>query len=217
MRAQLAAAVHAYDGQALRVRLHVQGRARSCPFDAIEARVPPEGDVLDAGCGHGLLSLLLAAGSPRRRVTGIDVDPAKVAAAEAAAVTARLTNVAFERVAHDWIPERRWDAIALADVLYLLGHDAAVALLDRLARTAAPGGVILVKEIDTAPRWKYELARLQEVVATRVARVTAGDAVEFVPPTVIADTLRDAGLAVEHVPLQHGRLHPHHLVVGRAP
>ena len=32
------------------------------------------------------------------------------------------------------------------------------------------------------PRWKYELARAQEIVSTRVTRITAGEGVAFVPP-----------------------------------
>jgi 2-polyprenyl-3-methyl-5-hydroxy-6-metoxy-1,4-benzoquinol methylase len=215
VRAALAAAVGTYDGQPRGVRLHVQGRVRSCPFDALEARVPTAGRVLDVGCGHGVLSILLAQASPERTVLGVDVDAGKVAAAEMAASRSGLANVSFRNVDDDWEPDDQWDAIVLADVLYLLGATRARDLLASLGACLAPSGVLLVKEIDVRPRWKFELARVQELVATRVARVTEGDRVEFVPPAVIADTLVAAGLTVEHVPLQKGRLHPHHLVVGR--
>ena len=52
----------------------------------------------------------------------------------------------------------------------------------------------MVKEIDVRPRWKYELARVQEIVSTRVTRITAGEGVAFVPPAFIAGAMTATGL-----------------------
>lgn len=208
-------AVRAYDGQPLGVRFHVRARAWSCPFDAIETRTPPHGRVLDVGCGHGVLSLALAIASPRRMVTGLDIDAGKVRFGAAAGKRAGAGNLGFRVVEPGWQPDGDWDAIVVADVLYLMGRAQALALLGQLSAALAPGGVLLVKEIDVRPRWKYQLARTQELVATKVARITAGAGVDFVPPDDIAAALSAQGLDVEHVSLQRGRMHPHHLVVGR--
>lgn len=197
------------------VRFHVRVRAATCPFADLEARVPITGRVLDLGCGHGLLSLVLALGSGRRDVLGVDIDGDKVAHAVAAARALGLDDVRLEVVDVDWRPDGPFDAIVLADVLYLLGRAAAGDLLAGLASALAPGGVLLVKEIDVTPRWKYQLARLQELVSTRVTRITAGDQVDFVAPSDVEQVLEAAGLVVEHVPLHRHRPHPHHLVVGR--
>ena len=212
----VAAAVRAYGPQSRTVRMHVGLRARTCPFAAIEARVPAAGRVLDAGCGHGLLSLSLAMASPDRQVRGVDIDRQKLVCADAAVAHAKVANVAFKAVDPDWVPDSTWDAIVIADVLYLMGDEPARSLLRRLAGALAPGGVLLVKEIDVRPRWKYQLARLQELIATKVARITEGAKVDFMAPDAIGAALSAAGLAVEHLPLHEGRLHPHHLVIGRA-
>ena len=196
-------------------RLHVAGRLRSCPFDAVVDRVPAAGRVLDVGCGHGLLSLLLAAGSPERAVLGTDVDRGKIDVARAAAAEAGLDNVTFEVVAPGSVPQGSFAAVCVVDMLYLLGRPAAELLLSGLAANVAHGGAILVKEIDVRPRWKFRLAHAQELVSTRVLRITDGAAVTFVPPDAIGAVLLGAGMAVEHVPLHHRRLHPHHLVIGR--
>jgi len=68
---------------------------------AIEAEVPRRGRVLDLGCGHGLFSLLLAATSPERQVTGVDVDGDKLGLARRAAEALGLDNVRFRRVEPD--------------------------------------------------------------------------------------------------------------------
>lgn len=208
-------AVGAYRDEPLGVRFHVAVRARSCPFGEVERRVPRRGRVLDLGCGHGLGSLVLALGSPERAVQGVDVDGDKLPHAVAAAARAGVENVRFDAVAPGWRPDGAYDAVVLVDVLYLLGQEAARSLLAAVASAVAPGGSVLVKEIDLRPRWKYQLARIQELVATRVTRITEGDDVDFLAPAAIAEVLTTAGLEVEQVPLHRRRPHPHHLVVGR--
>jgi trans-aconitate methyltransferase len=215
VNALVSRAVAAYGAEPRGVRFHVGARARTCPFAELEARVPATGQVVDVGCGHGLGSLVLALGAPGRVVLGVDIDDDKIPHGVAAAARAGATNVSFEAIEPGWRPAVPADAIVLVDVLYLLGRDAARALLADLCGWLAPGGQLLVKEIDVEPRWKYQLARLQELVATRVTRITEGEQVDFVAPGDIAAVLTEAGLEVEHVALHRGRPHPHHLVVGR--
>lgn len=217
MTTTIDAARAAYGSAPRGVRFHVAARRRTCPFAALEGRVPTSGRVLDVGCGHGLLSIALALGAPDRQVVGVDIDEDKIRWARTAARAAGAENVRFERSTSGEPPPGPWDAIVVVDVLYLLGAGPARRLLASVAAGVAPGGVLLVKEIDVRPRWKYELARLQELVATRVVRITEGERVEFLPPADIAGVLAEAGLVVEHVPLHRGRLHPHHLVSGRRP
>jgi 2-polyprenyl-3-methyl-5-hydroxy-6-metoxy-1,4-benzoquinol methylase len=206
-----------YADESLLNRLHVLGRWRSCPFPALESRVPRAGDVLDIGCGFGLFSTYLALSSSERRVHGVDIDERKITLARRAAARLDATRgtVAFEVAGPD-LPDGPFDAITIVDVLYLLGPEAGGDLLDRAAKRLAPGGVLLAKEIDRHPAWKYRLSRAQEVAATRVFRFTAGDEISFAPPEVYADRLRAAGLEVTCVPLDRGSLHPHHLIEARA-
>jgi 2-polyprenyl-3-methyl-5-hydroxy-6-metoxy-1,4-benzoquinol methylase len=206
-----------YADESLMNRLHVLGRWRSCPFPALEARVPDDGDILDIGCGFGLFSAYLALSSSGRRVTGIDIDERKIGLARRAAAHAdpSHTSLSFE-VAGPELPAGPFDAVTIVDVLYLLGPEAGGALLDRAVTRLAPGGVVLLKEIDRHPAWKYRLSRWQEIAATRVFRFTAGDEVSFAPPEVYVDRLRAAGLAVTCHPLDRGSLHPHHLIEARA-
>ena len=117
------------------------------------------------------------------------------------------------------VPAGPWDAVVLVDVLYLLDTAGQRALLADCAAQLAPGGLLVVKDMATRPRWKARLNRLQETVSVRVLRITEGSPdFTFVEPDVRAGWLRDAGLTgVRARRLDRGRAHPHHLLLGRAP
>jgi hypothetical protein len=53
------------------------------------------------------------------------------------------------------------------------------------------------------------------LLSTKLFRITEGSRIHFMSPVQIADRVAAAGLQVEHRSLHRGRLHPHHLIVGR--
>jgi cyclopropane fatty-acyl-phospholipid synthase-like methyltransferase len=206
---------HAYDAESIATRVHTAVRWRTCPFVDVAAAVPPAGRVLDAGCGHGLLSLYLAAQAPDRRITGVDVDTDKLTVARRAAARAGLdARVTFEPVDAGWRPDPSWDAIVEVDMLYLLGRPRATQWLRGAAGALAPGGRLVVKELDVSPAWKARWSRAQEVLATRVLRITEGDDLELIPCADVTAAMQGTGLAAEDRRLDHRRLHPHYLAVG---
>jgi hypothetical protein len=79
--------------------------------------------------------------------------------------------------------------------------------------------VLVVKDMSTRPRWKAWANQAQETLSVRVLRITAGSAhFTFVEPDQRARWLQAAGLVdVRSRRLDRGRVHPHHLLVGRAP
>ena len=205
----------AYRSAPLGDRFHTWVRWRTCPFAAVESALPDAGRILEIGCGHGLFAMYAAAAAPGRSVVGVDVDESKLEVARAAAVRFGAGAPTFEaRPAEDAVTEG-WDGIAVVDVLYLLGTVRACELVAAAARNVAPGGVLAVKEIDLRPRWKYHLARLQELVSTRVLRITEGSGVDFVPPSAIAQAMTVAGLEVEQRRVDRWYPYPHLLLIGR--
>jgi len=154
--------------------------------------------------------------SAGREVHGIDVDRDKLAAARAAAARGGLTAT-FEAVEGDHLPDGPWRAIAIVDVLYLLGAAEQVSLLRACSSALAPGGVLVVKEMAPAPRWKAIWNAAQETAAVRILGITEGSELTFLPPSELAAAMAAAGLAVRDRPLHRGYPHPHHLLVGRKP
>jgi cyclopropane fatty-acyl-phospholipid synthase-like methyltransferase len=157
----------------------------------------------------------LAAQAPDRHVTGVDVDGEKLVVARRAVARAGFDDrVSFESVDAAWQPEPTWDAIVEVDMLYLLGRARAIAWLRSAAWALAPGGRLIVKELDVVPAWKARWSRAQEMLATRVLRITEGDDLELIPRDEVRTTMAEAGLATDDRRLDRGRLHPHYLAVG---
>jgi cyclopropane fatty-acyl-phospholipid synthase-like methyltransferase len=205
----------AYASEALGTRVHTAIRWRTCPFRDVADSVPRHGAILDAGCGHGLLSLYLAAQAPERRVTGVDIDDEKLVVARRAVAAAHVENrVTFERVPPEWHPDAQWDAIVEVDMLYLLGRARSAEWLRVAATALAPGGRLVVKELDVTPAWKARWSRFQEVLATRVMRITEGEELELIPSADVVAAMTAAGLTVDARRLDRGRLHPHYVAVG---
>lgn len=196
-------------------RVHVAVRWRSCPFPAVAEHLPDSGPILEVGCGHGLMAALAALQSSGRRVTGVDVDGKKIAAARQAAGRARDqgAHLDFSTMGDGELPEGPWQAVVVVDVLYLLDPHEQRALLDACAARLAPGGTLLVKEMDYRPRAKFAWNLAQETLAVRVLGLTEGSRLSFTAPDVVASGLRAQGLTVIQRRLDRGYPHPHHLLV----
>ncbi len=210
-------ALELYSGAGRRDRLHVRLRWATCPIAVVDAEVPTRGRVLEIGCGHGLVSAYLALACPEREVRGVDIDERKLTIARAAAARLDAGDGSLELALSDggFVPAGPWDAIVIVDVLYLLDADHELALLDACVAELAPAGSLVIKETDVVPRLKHTIARLQEVFATRVLRITAGESLAFTPIGELAEHLDDQGLSVTVRRVDGGYPHPHSLLVAR--
>ena len=210
-------ALSLYRNMKLRTQAHTRLRWWWCPFPAIEAEVPVDGDVLEVGCGHGVLSLYLALEKPGRRVTGVDIDMDKISAAGRAAGGLHTGEAAvrFETVDPGYRPAGEWDAIVIADVLYLLPEAEQRALLGAAASALRPRGRLVVKEVGTTPQWKARWNRFQETLATGFFSITdsTGDGLSFVDPEQMQGWLADDGLDVTGRAIDHGYPWPHYIIV----
>ncbi len=198
-----------YGDESLGVRIHVGARVLTCPLQRVVDAVPRDGQILDFGCGHGLLSLMLADGSAQREVTGFDVDEAKISIARRVGARA-LATVDFTDDP-TVVGGRQWDGIVICDVLYLLDLDARRRVIAQMVSSLAPGGVLVIKEIDVEPAWKLHLAILQEHLATRVLRITEGSGVEFLPPAELRSDLEAHGLHTRGQTIDRYSPYPHQL------
>lgn len=104
--------------------------------------------VLEAGCGVGAQTVILAANSPQAAFTSIDISAESLAEAQRQAQMAGLTNVAFRQadIFDLPFPAARFDHVFVCFVLEHLHSPATT--LQALRRVLKPGGSITVIEGD---------------------------------------------------------------------
>jgi 2-polyprenyl-3-methyl-5-hydroxy-6-metoxy-1,4-benzoquinol methylase len=150
--------IRAYDDPVVRAYCWIRfGILRQRFLDEIGQYLPAEGTVLDVGCGFGLFSLYYAATGPRRVLRGLDVNARRIALARRAARRLGIENVAYEEGdARDFKGEGDVAAAYMLDIVHHVPASAVAPLIRQLRRALMPGGILLVKDVDTRPvakRW----------------------------------------------------------------
>jgi 2-polyprenyl-6-hydroxyphenyl methylase/3-demethylubiquinone-9 3-methyltransferase len=157
--------------------VHMSIRYQRCPFDAIEACVPRKGLILDFGCGHGLLTNLMALESREREVIGLDASEHKIKMARKS-VDGQI-NITFVRGELDDLGPKLFDGVTIIDVLYLLSPQNQVALLQNIRKRLKTDGVLIIKEIPAIKGLNFKVAYLKEVIQVSVLRRTLGEALTY--------------------------------------
>ncbi len=117
------------------------------------AALPPQGQVLDWGCGYGVLGLALAAGWPQARVTLVDKDVVAVEAARANIAATGLRN------AEAWLSPGLRDAppgpydLIVSNVPAQAGNEALDQILLDAYDHLQPGGSLVVVSVNGLRRY----------------------------------------------------------------
>jgi 2-polyprenyl-6-hydroxyphenyl methylase/3-demethylubiquinone-9 3-methyltransferase len=147
-------------------------------LDEIGQYLPEAGPVLDIGCGFGLFSLYYAATAPARFVRGVDLNPKRIAMARRAASRLAVDNVAYEEGdARTFKGDGEVAAAYMLDIVHHIPPDAVAPLLRTLHDCLTPGGVLIVKDVDTHPapkRW-FTWALDKLMAPTTPVRYWSGD------------------------------------------
>ncbi len=212
---QVDRALEAFSPLPLKERLFVRARIFSAPLAAVAARCP-EGAILDVGCGHGAMIALLAVGNRGREVLGIDPDERKIAWARSG--PGRLSNVSLRQgTIEDLLPEleNHFEAIVVADVLYLLPVERWGPFAAACHQLLKPGGVLLLKEAEANRSWKHFKCIAQEQLMVRLlGRTKSSGGLGLKPRRFTEDLLKEHGFAVDEVvDLAAGYTTPHILFV----
>lgn len=200
-------------------RWFVRGRLLSAPLRELAQRAP-SGRIADIGCGHGLVTALLARERPDRTVVGVDPDAAKIDWARRS--VGGLPNVTLRQGGIEELVQTSsgtFDAVVVADVLYLLPVERWASFLSLARSLLKPGGMLLLKEAAADGSWKHWKCLLQEVLMVRVLRRThQSGGLGLRPEGFTRAILESSGfVGIDIVPLGKGYSTPHVLFAGRAP
>ena len=149
--------VEAYDDRMIRAYSRARFLILRQRFlDEIGQYLPARGPVLDLGCGFGLFSLYYAQVLPAARLVGLDLNPRRIAVASAAARRLGLDNVRYA-VGDARAYRAGGEPLAAAYMLDIVHHvppETVAPLLGELWKSLAPGGRLVVKDVDTRPGYK---------------------------------------------------------------
>jgi SAM-dependent methyltransferase len=188
-------------------RAHILGRFLTCPFLRVLPELPP-GRVLDIGAGDGLFARL-ATEDPEREVIALEPDLRKT-----------LSAIRRERVrwVAGYLPSVRgsFAAVMMFDVLYRIPLEARDELLGAARDRLAPGGLLLIKELDPSGGWKARWNRMQETISDRFLKLTLGDAFAYESREELEERLRRLGFSdVRSRPIDDWYPHAHILFSAR--
>ncbi len=188
-------------------KLYVTLRFLTAPLVETARYFPDRGRILDLGCGHGIFAHLLHQGSPDREVVGVDLMPDRIAAAlETRPADGRLQfSVGDAR----GFPDGRFDVIACIDLLHHMPYAAQEELLGKIAAALPSDGVLVIKDLETRPRWKYLFHYAQDFVSYRF------NPLFFRSREEMSSLLDRLGFDARVHSLAAGRPHPHVIYIAR--
>jgi SAM-dependent methyltransferase len=188
-------------GQEGRNRLRIVSRALSASTLNLltNAGIRPGSACLDVGCGGGDVTLAMAqVVRPAGTVTGVDIDATKMQLAQHDAERETLSNVRFLVLGVDQLDhEAEYDLVYARFLLTHLRHP--IDALQRMARAAKPGGVVIVEDIDHSASFSHPACpALERHVAlyNQLVRLKGGD------PTIgpkLPALFREVGLHELHL------------------
>lgn len=178
-----------------RYRYYARYKYRLDPvYTALCQRVPQDAEVLDLGCGLGMLPIALAEAGRGRRQLGLDWDAEKIAVGQQAA--ADLPSVQLQRADIHQSALPPCDVVTLIDVLHYYEPAKQDALLSRVVAALRPGGLLLIRETDPERRGGAGLTRFIERAMVRLGW-NLGPAVRYRSLGGLQQALETLGLTVE--------------------
>jgi 2-polyprenyl-3-methyl-5-hydroxy-6-metoxy-1,4-benzoquinol methylase len=134
-------------------------------LSVMDLMLTDEGRILDVGCGFGLFAAYFGQTQPRRRIVGVDPSARRIGIARSVAEKLGLRHHSFVvGDVRDAPLEGPFDAIYVLDVMHHLPAESQTQVLERFKALLAPGGVLVIKDITTEPRFQLLFTELLDRV-----------------------------------------------------
>lgn len=182
-------------------------------MDEIEQYIPKRGTVLDVGCGFGLFSLFFASLEKERRFLSFDISELRIQTARKTARRLNLQNrVRFRcRNVLDYEFDRPVDCAYMLDLIHHIPSDIAPEILQKCYDILPPGGILIIKDVDSRPFYKMAFTWLLDKVVDYRAPV------HYWSRESLTELLRQKGFTVHIHQLIDIMPYPHVLYICRKP
>jgi len=191
----------------IKTKLYLRVKLKICPFLKMENFFPKTGKFVDLGCGNGLFASVLKLGSPLREIVGFDLDHKKIEIAKK--IQKNLSGLEFELGNIVDMDYPQGDVFSLVDVLYLIPFPKQEKILKKCHSALKEDGLLIIKEMDTKPAWKYGWNLVQETLAVKIIGFTLGEKFYFRSEAEYSRILTRLGFKVHPVKLDKGYWYPH--------
>jgi ubiquinone/menaquinone biosynthesis C-methylase UbiE len=177
-----------YDQAPLFVKLYVRLRLPFVNNRGFHLFLPPQGKILDLGCGYGLLANLLSLNNDGWYVVGIDSNPNRIE-------QARLSIKDRDNIEFHLGDARKFpldaNVVILTDFLHHLKFEDQDKMLEDIHQQLCPGGTLILLEASTKPKLKSFMSRLSDCLL-----YPFDEKANFRDPEELASTLNCIGFKV---------------------
>ena len=184
-------------------------------FRTVEKVVPPHGEILDVGCGYGIVAHWLTLFAPERRVHGVDFDAKKMRVAQ---VTARANpRVHFEhRDILEMAEFQACDCALLCDVLHYFPREQKAEMLRKVFAALRPGGCLIVRDAMAQENSGHRAVARSEKWAVRLGQNRTRHGLHFEDEKTHLALLGEAGFVKVEIRTESG-LGSNRLLMGSRP
>jgi glycosyltransferase involved in cell wall biosynthesis len=198
-----------YKKAGLWVKIYNFIRLKTCPFDRVIELIPRRGDILDLGCGTGILLNLLSQDANGNKFFGFDADAKKINSAKISLDGSG--NIIFEKkdILSQDVALPAAACISIIDTLYYFDNNQKKQLLKKCHESLAAGGILLIKDINRGFSVKFFWTFIQESLAVKLFRLTKARKLCFENKTVYLSILNEMGFHTEAIDISKGYFYPH--------
>jgi 1-acyl-sn-glycerol-3-phosphate acyltransferase len=135
-------------------------------YTVYHERLPKQGEILDIGCGYGVIAYMLAFTSEERHITAIDHDEEKIEVAKHC--FSKTGNLQFISGDIGQFTFEKKDAFLLSDVLHYLPEESQEKLIRQCIANLRDNGVILIRDANSEMKKRHKRTKLTEFFSTRM-------------------------------------------------
>lgn len=174
----------------LRIKYRMEGKYR-----LFHELVPNAGNIVDVGCGYGLMSYALAFSGENRNIVAIDYDENKI---EVAKNCPRIPfNVKFEVGDVVNYNYEITNTFIVSDVLHYLTPEGQQALLENMFNSLSENGMMIIRDGDSEKKARHNGTKFTEIISTNVGFNKTQNELNFISGDTIKSFAQKNNLQLE--------------------